>query len=62
MTASELQAALDELGYSQRGFAHFARVDERTVRRWVAGDLAVPGWCEVMISLLYRVANPEKAA
>ena len=52
MTPSELRAALADLGLSQVGFARLARVDPRTVRKWVSGDSAVPGPVIVLIELL----------
>ena len=57
MTPAELRAALADLGLTQSGFARLARVDPRTVRRWVAGDAAVPGPVVVLLDLL--AAYPE---
>ena len=52
MTPAELRAALADLGLSQVGFARLARVDPRTVRKWVAGASAIPGPVVVLIELL----------
>jgi len=35
--------AMEATGYSARRFARVLDVDERTVRRWLAGDRGVPG-------------------
>lgn len=42
MTATRLRAALQSIGWSQHHLARTLAVDERTVRRWCAGDYAVP--------------------
>jgi len=52
MTPAELRAALADLGLSQVGFARVARVDPRTVRKWVAGERSIPGPIVVLIELL----------
>jgi DNA-binding transcriptional regulator YiaG len=54
MTADELRAALAALGFTQRGFAAYTGSNERTVRRWVAGDLDIAHWVPVVIRLLER--------
>lgn len=40
--ATRLRATLIALGLSQRGAARLLGLDERTVRRWCAGDSPVP--------------------
>jgi DNA-binding transcriptional regulator YiaG len=52
MTAAQLRAILDRLGLSQVGAARFLDVDDRTVRRWIAGDIAVPRPVEMLLRLL----------
>ena len=52
MTPATFRAALAALGYSQSGFAAFARVDARTVRKWAAGDRAIPGPVVVLLEML----------
>ena len=42
MTPTEFRTSLASLGYSQRGFAAYVEMDERTVRRWALGELPVP--------------------
>jgi predicted DNA-binding protein (UPF0251 family) len=38
MTANQLRKLLDSNGLSQRGAARKLEIDERTMRRYVAGD------------------------
>ncbi len=53
MTPSELKSARHALGLSAQGFARPLRIKEgRTVRRWEAGDIPVPGPVEVIVELL----------
>jgi DNA-binding transcriptional regulator YiaG len=42
MTPTELRAALTRLGISQAETARVLGVDDRTVRRWAAGDRDIP--------------------
>ena len=42
MTANQFRATLARLGLSQRGASRLFNVNERTVRRWASGDIAVP--------------------
>lgn len=42
MTPVEIQARLDDLGLSQVAGARLLGVDDRTMRRWVAGDRIMP--------------------
>ena len=56
MTPAAFRAALAALGYTQSGFAAFARVDARTVRKWAAGDRAIPGPVEVLLEMLVKAA------
>ena len=42
MTPSQLRAALARMGLSQRGAARLLGIDERTMRKYVAGDLIIP--------------------
>ena len=41
----------------QTALARRIRVDARTVRRWKAGDRAVPEWLDVMLDLLKQVGG-----
>jgi DNA-binding transcriptional regulator YiaG len=61
VSPADLRAALAGLGLSQVGFARIARVDPRTVRKWVAGDRAIPGPVVVLIELLQAAAISGQA-
>ena len=54
MTPSELRAALDGLGISQREFAFAARVTPETVSRWANGKKPIPFWVPWKLELLRR--------
>ncbi len=61
MTASDrLNAALETLHWSAQSFAHVARINERTARRWAAGAYEPPEdllhWLETMAA--FHRANP----
>jgi transcriptional regulator with XRE-family HTH domain len=42
MTPKQLRAALARIGLSQREAARRLGIDERTMRKYVAGDLVIP--------------------
>lgn len=46
MTGKQLQRLLDDAGLSQRGAAKAIGISERQMRRYVAGDAAVPKFIE----------------
>jgi DNA-binding transcriptional regulator YiaG len=52
MTATQFRAALDRLGMTQQSFAAYAGVNDRTVRRYVLGETAIPGPIESLIMTL----------
>jgi len=56
MTPTEFRAALARVGESQRGFARRVGVDERTVRRWIAGIVPIPQWVPLLLGLLEQEA------
>ena len=60
MTADRFRACLDALSWTGRGLAALLGVDERQVRRWAAGDYAVPpaiaDWLERLAG--FHEANP----
>ena len=58
VTPAEFRAALTDLSLSQVGFARIARVDPRTVRKWAAGERAVPGPVVVLLELLAAQKRP----
>lgn len=52
LSADEFRAALAALGLSQVAAASALEVDERTVRRWIAGERAIPGPARVALRLM----------
>lgn len=52
MTGEEFKSMLAKLGLTQRGFAKFTGVHERTVRRWASGDCAVPKTISILLGLM----------
>jgi len=52
MTADEFNAALVELGMSQRAFAGRVGTTHETVNRWARGKKPIPSWVSRMIPLL----------
>jgi hypothetical protein len=54
MTPNQLQRFLDEAGMSQRGAARELGIGERTMRRYVAGELPVPRPIELALRYLQR--------
>jgi len=49
MTPEELRAFLQKHGLSQRGAARQIGIDERTMRRYCAGELPVPRVVEMAL-------------
>ena len=61
MTPTQLQAVLDRLGSSQRSAGRWLGVGERQVRRWVAGDSAIPQPVALLLRLMVaRGIRPEQ--
>ncbi|HXI58329.1 MAG TPA: hypothetical protein VNO55_19815 [Polyangia bacterium] len=62
MTAPEFRAALDQLGWSQRGLAFSLGVSHNTVHRWALDQARVPayvaGWLEEMIAHMADAPPP----
>jgi DNA-binding transcriptional regulator YiaG len=52
MPGEEFRKALQRHGMSQVGFARYTGVDQRTVRRWAAGEFEPPKMVHVIIELL----------
>jgi hypothetical protein len=60
MTPKQLQSFLDRHGLSQRGAAAAVGIGERTMRRYVAGDLPVPVVVELALrGLVYGEHRPD---
>lgn len=49
MTGKQLQSLLDRAGLSQRGTAKLLGINERTMRRYCAGDSAIPRTVEYAV-------------
>jgi len=66
MTALQLQRLLDRAGLSQRGAAKSLEINERTMRKYVSGDLPIPRTVEYAIqwvcSQSITEANPVTLA
>jgi hypothetical protein len=58
MTALQLQRLLDRAGLSQRGAAKALEINERTMRKYCAGDSAIPKTVE--LALLYLASQSAK--
>lgn len=54
MTGGQLQKLLDRAGLSQRGAAKAIGISERQMRRYVAGEAAVPKVVEYALRWLTR--------
>lgn len=60
MTPKQYIDAIDRLGLSQRAAGAFLGVDERTSRRWVSGDSAIPESVAKLLRLMIRLKlKPE---
>lgn len=49
MTPKQLSKLLSDAGLSQRGAALLIGINERTMRRYVAGDLVIPRTVELAL-------------
>jgi len=58
MTPKQLRTTLANLGLSQRAAARLLGIDERTMRKYVAGDLVIP---EMLVWALRGLAQREKS-
>jgi hypothetical protein len=54
VTPKQFQEALDKLGVSQRGARLLLDVDERQIRRWVAGDSRIPSAVAKLLRLMIK--------
>ena len=63
MTPLQYKAAIKALGLSQRAAGAFLGVDERTSRRWIAGDAQVPESVAKLLRIMIRLKlKPEDVA
>jgi len=51
MSPDQIRIAIDRLSLSQRGAARLLGVDERTVRKWVAGDAKIPQSAAMVLNI-----------
>lgn len=59
MTALQLQRLLDRAGISQRGAAKALDINERTMRRYVAGE-PIPRVVEFAAKYLWETKNADE--
>jgi hypothetical protein len=57
MTPKQLRAALARMSLSQRAAARLLNIDERTMRKYIAGDLVIP---EMLVWALRGLAQREQ--
>jgi predicted transcriptional regulator len=57
MTPKQLRATLASIGLSQRAAARLLDINDRTVRKYVAGDLVIP---ELLVWALRGLAQREQ--
>ncbi len=55
MPPAEFKAAIAALGWSQEEAARQLGVDGRTVRRWIAGDRAIPKIVRIALGCMARL-------
>ncbi len=55
MTPKAYADAIEKLGLSQRGSGLFLKVDERTVRKWIAGNARIPESAAKLLRLMVRL-------
>jgi hypothetical protein len=61
MTPKQLQTFLDRNGLSQRGAAAAVGIGERTMRRYIAGDLPVPKVVELALRWVASQRTADEA-
>lgn len=59
MTPDELKATINKLGLSQVQFARVIRMDDRSVRRLIAGDRAISGPVQRLVEALLDGWRPK---
>jgi DNA-binding transcriptional regulator YiaG len=60
MTGTQMQAALDRVGFSQVGFAKTVGYNDRTVRLWIADQYPVPRIVAMLLNLMIKTKSTEK--
>ena len=60
MSGQELWAKLQEIGFSQVGFARTINVGDRSVRSWIGGRYPVPTVIAMLVNLMLKTkSTPE---
>lgn len=60
MTGPELWTKLQRIGFSQSGFARTLRINDATVRKWIAERLCVPQTIALLVNLMLKAKfKPE---
>jgi DNA-binding transcriptional regulator YiaG len=60
VTPKQYADAIERLGLSQRGAGKFLGVDERTSRKWIAGDARIPESAAKLLRLMVKMElKPE---
>lgn len=62
MTGGQLQKLLDRAGLSQRGAAKAIGINERTMRKYVAGESPIPRTVEYALRWVVRAADQSSGA
>lgn len=55
MTPKQYADAIERLGLSQRAAGRFLGVDERTSRKWIAGDARIPESVALLLRLMIKL-------
>jgi len=58
MTSTELRKLIESSGLPQREIARLLVIDERTLRRYLAGDLPIPKVVELAVTCLVDHSPP----
>lgn len=53
---TDFRASLRALGHTQRSFAEYVGVDERSVGRWARGEQEIPRWVSVILELMAQTS------
>jgi DNA-binding transcriptional regulator YiaG len=60
MTVNQFNRALDQLGFTQVGFARKLELGERSVRRWASGQWPVPTPVAMLLNLMIKTGSTVK--
>lgn len=55
MTPRQYASAIERLGLSQRAAASFLGINERTSRKWIAGDARIPQSVALLLRTMIRL-------